>query len=110
MVILSSDPRRSHRACEGIRIALGLVSGGHEVTLVFSEQSYLLLSEAGDEMIDGERAVQFLDVLKTFIPLFLIDQEEGDNIDLADFDYECGFVSKAVLASKIGDADCLFRF
>ncbi len=110
VVILRSDPRVSHRACEGIRIALGLVSGGHQLEVIFSEKSYFLLTDTGDEMVDGERAVQFLDTLKMFIPLFLIDKKATNHIDLEELDYESQFISREKLALKISVSDCLLRF
>ncbi len=110
VVILRSDPRVSHRVCEGVRIALGLASGGHEVELIFTENSCLLLTEEGDEMVDGELALQFLDTLKEFIPLFLIDKGGTTYIDIEELVYESCFISREELTSKLSASDCLLSF
>lgn len=110
VVVLKSDPRVSHRACEGIRIALGLASGGHRLEIIFSKMTYLLLTETGDEMIDGERALQFLDTLKMFIPLFLINKAGAEEIDLTELDYETQLISREAFVSLISNSDCLLSF
>jgi hypothetical protein len=46
LVIISEDPRSSHRANEAMRIALGLVAGGNPVSIVLTGPALHLLDIA----------------------------------------------------------------
>lgn len=54
LVVVSEDPRTSHRAHEAIRIALGLVAGELDVTLVLTGPAVHLLDDDTDELVDGD--------------------------------------------------------
>ncbi len=58
LVVISEDPRTSHRAHEAMRIALGVVAGENDVTIVLAGPAAHLLDEDTDDLVDGD------DVLK----------------------------------------------
>lgn len=59
LVLISVDPRESHRANEAMRIALGVVSGENEVTVVLTGPAVHLLDEETDDLVDGDDIAKF---------------------------------------------------
>ena len=64
LVIISEDPRASHRANEAMRIALGVVAGENDVTIVLTGPSARLLDEDTDDLVDGDDILKFRAALK----------------------------------------------
>jgi hypothetical protein len=64
LVIVSEDPRVSHRANEAIRIALGVVAGENPVQVVLSGRAVHLLDEDTDDLVDGDDIAKFRAALK----------------------------------------------
>jgi hypothetical protein len=64
LVLISLDPRQSHRANEAMRIGLGIVSGENEVTFVLTGPGVNLLSGDTDDLVDGDDIVKFRASLK----------------------------------------------
>lgn len=60
-VVIREDPRQTHRPVEALRIALGLVAGSHETTVVLLGESVRLLYNDTDDIID-------VDVLEKYLP------------------------------------------
>lgn len=60
-VVIQEDPRRTHRPVEALRIALGLVAGGHETTVVLLDQAIRLLTEETEDVVD-------VDILEKYLP------------------------------------------
>ena len=54
LLLISEDPRVSHRANEAMRIALGVVAGENEVSIVLAGSGAHLLDEDTDELVDGD--------------------------------------------------------
>lgn len=53
-VVIREDPRQTHRPVEALRIALGLVAGTHDTTVVLLNEAVRLLSDDLDDVIDME--------------------------------------------------------
>lgn len=64
LVVISEDPRVSHRANEAMRIALGVVAGDNEVRVVLTGPAVHLLDEDTDDLIDGDDIAKFRASLK----------------------------------------------
>ena len=64
LVIISEDPRASHRANEAMRIALGVVAGENEVSIVLTGAAAHLLDEDTDGLADGDDVAKFRAALK----------------------------------------------
>jgi len=59
LVLIGTDPRRSHRANEALRIALGIVSGENDVIVILSGPGAHLLDDDTDELEDGDDIAKF---------------------------------------------------
>jgi predicted peroxiredoxin len=86
LVIISEDPRASHRANEAMRIALGVVAGENEVTVVLTGPGAHLLDQDTDDLVDGDDVAKFRASLKKLgIPFHVeesaIPGEPGWNAD-----------------------------
>ena len=73
LVIISEDPRASHRANEAMRIALGVVAGEHEVMVVLTGPAVHLLDENTDDLVDGDDIAKFRAALKKLGIVFHIE-------------------------------------
>lgn len=60
-VVIQEDPRKTHRPVEALRIALGLVAGTHDTTVVLLGESLRLLSSDTDDLVDS-------DILEKYLP------------------------------------------
>ena len=60
-VVIREDPRKTHRPVEALRIALGLVAGTHDTTVVLLNEAIRLLSEDLDDVVD-------MDILEKYLP------------------------------------------
>ena len=59
LVVISADPRSTHRANEAMRIGLGIVSGENDVTFVLTGPATHLLDEDTDALVDGDDIAKF---------------------------------------------------
>jgi len=59
LVLISADPRTTHRANEGMRIGLGIVAGENDVTFVLRGPGVHLLDEDTDDLVDGDDIAKF---------------------------------------------------
>ena len=59
IVLISTDPRASHRANEAMRIGLGIVAGENDVTFVLLGAGVHLLDEDTDDLVDGDDIAKF---------------------------------------------------
>ena len=59
VVLISCDPRTSHRAFEAMRIGVGIVAGENEVTFVLVGPAAHLLDADTDELVDGDDIAKF---------------------------------------------------
>lgn len=64
LVLISEDPRVSHRANEAMRIALGIVAGENDVRIVLSGPAVHLLDDDTDDLVDGDDIAKFRAALK----------------------------------------------
>jgi len=59
VVLISSDPRTSHRAFEAMRIGVGIVAGENAVTFVLAGPAAHLLDADTDDLVDGDDIAKF---------------------------------------------------
>ena len=64
LVLISEDPRTSGRAFEAMRIALGVVAGENDVTIVLTGPAVHLLDADTDDLVDGDDIAKFRENLK----------------------------------------------
>ena len=65
VVLISTDPRVSHRAFEAMRIGVGIVAGENEVTFVLAGPAAHLLDADTDDLIDGDDVAKFRATLRS---------------------------------------------
>ena len=75
VVLISADPRASHRANEAMRIGLGVVAGENEVTFVLVGPGVHLLDGDTDELVDGDDIAKFRANLKELDVPFHVEAE-----------------------------------
>lgn len=109
-VLIQSDPRKSHRPCEGIRLALGMASGGHPVSVLLAQKGMFVLYRDREDWVDEDRLEKFLSILDDFSPIFFADEASTAEAEPAKMDREIHLLSKTEFALKIAEADCLFIF
>lgn len=63
VTVIREDPRKTPRAVEALRIALGLSTGDNPLTVVLLNQAPRLLSEDLDDLQD-------MDILEKYLPSF----------------------------------------
>jgi hypothetical protein len=73
VVLITVDPRASHRANEAMRIGLGIAAGENQVVLVLSGPAIHLLDEDTDALVDGDDVAKFRANLKALAIPFHID-------------------------------------
>ena len=84
IVLISTDPRSSHRANEALRIALGIAAGETDVAVVLTGAATHLLDEDTDDLVDGDDILKFRAALKKLGLPFHVDslrEEAGWNAD-----------------------------
>lgn len=64
LVLISEDPRVSHRANEAMRIALGVVAGENAVRIVLTGPAVHLLDDETDDLVDGDDIAKFRAALR----------------------------------------------
>jgi hypothetical protein len=85
LVLISADPRASHRAFEAMRIGVGIVAGENAVTFVLAGPAAHLLDADTDELIDGDDVAKFRASLRALgIPFHV----EAGSMPAADWNEE----------------------
>jgi hypothetical protein len=74
LVLISEDPRVSHRANEAMRIALGVVAGETPLDIVLTGPAVHLLDEETDDLVDGDDIAKFRAALKKLGVPFHVEQ------------------------------------
>jgi hypothetical protein len=77
LLIITSDPRSSHRPAEAIRIAAGVGTWERvEVAVYLHGAAVLALSDCTDALVDGDNYAQYLPMVAGF-PRPIYVQESG---------------------------------
>ncbi len=102
LILIESNPKESHRACEGIRIALGLAACNINVELILSSGAQVLLTDDIDDCVDGELAKQYLANLNKFIPTIYIEKE-------GNYEYHTMLLNRSDIDQTIASAESVIR-
>ena len=82
LVIISEDPRTSHRANEAMRIALGIVAGENDVDIVLTGPAVHLLDGDTDDLVDGDDVAKYRAALQRLgIPFHVETSARPDDPD-----------------------------
>jgi hypothetical protein len=109
IVVIRDDPRKTQRPVEGLRIALGLSTGGNPLTVMLLEQAPLLLTEDLEDIVDAEILEKHLPALKELQIPFLVTEGASSR-----FEFDPGFRLQEVpsenVSSLIARADRVLVF
>jgi hypothetical protein len=100
LVLISADPRDSHRANEAMRIGLGILSGENDVTFVLAGPAVHLLDGDTDDLVDGDDIAKFRATIRSLgIPFHV---EAGARPNDGDWNAD-GHPVTEVTAAQIAD-------
>jgi sulfur relay (sulfurtransferase) DsrF/TusC family protein len=105
VILVKSDPEKSHRPVEAIRIALGLLSGDHKVSVVLLDKSPLLLGDRPEDLVDGEDLEKYLPPFKELDQTFYVEKEALNGANLTESDYCIHPISMQEISDLIANAD-----
>jgi sulfur relay (sulfurtransferase) DsrF/TusC family protein len=74
LVAVSVDPETSHRANEGVRIALGILAGENAVTVVLLGDGAKVLDADVEDYVDGEDLLRHLGTLRKLDQAFHVER------------------------------------
>jgi predicted peroxiredoxin len=74
LIVVSVDPEVSHRANEAVRIALGILAGENDVTLVLLGPAAKVLSPEVEDYVDGEDTLKHVATLKKLGQVFHVER------------------------------------
>ncbi|MFO0705830.1 MAG: DsrE family protein [Nitrospira sp.] len=100
-VVIREDPRKTHRPVEALRIALGLVAGTHETTVVLLNDAVRLLSEDVDDLVDYEILEKYLPSIEHLEIPFVVQEQTDRSLVQSQFHvrYESSDVIRQFLRS-----------
>lgn len=110
LVLIKSNPLKSHRPVEAIRIALGLASGEHPVQIVLMNQAPLLLAQESEDLVDGEHLPQYLPTLKEWGQTFYVEEERWKALKLDKTEYQIVPIPMSQIAQLLQQASRLMVF
>jgi hypothetical protein len=105
VVLIKSNPQDSHRAVEAIRIALGLLSGDHRVSVILMDHAPLLLRADPEGLVDGEDLDKYLPPFMELGQTFYIEKGALDRAKLTDSAFKFQPISMQKIAELIAQAD-----
>jgi len=111
LVVITGDPMSSARPGEAIRIALGLGSGTHTVSVVLrGPAAALLLPEAEDSACADEVDKYLPSLAEALEPGFYVERAALKGRDPADSDFRIVPVEPPEIAALVGKADRFVTF
>jgi hypothetical protein len=111
VIVVSSDPRTSHRPGEAIRIGAGVATWRRvQVTLYLRGAAVLCVSERGAELVDGDSITGWLKLLRESGGRICVDQEVSTSTGAGILAREVERFSVPDLARTAAEADILWQF
>ena len=109
IVVIHEDPRKTHRAVEALRIALGLGTGDNPLTVVLLDQAPLMLAEGQDDLVDGEILEKYLPSLKQLQIPFVVPSGARSRFNV-DPDFKVREATAPEIESLISASDRVLAF
>jgi hypothetical protein len=110
LILIKSNPLKSHRPVEAIRIALGLASGEHPVWIVLMDQAPLLLRDDAEDLVDGDLLPKYLPTLKAWGQTFYIEEKAWGVAQLNHTEYKVAPIPASRIAELMQQADRFMIF
>jgi sulfur relay (sulfurtransferase) DsrF/TusC family protein len=109
VVVIREDPRKSHRAVEALRIALGLSTGENPLSVILLGQSPLMISEEPEDVMDGEIMEKYLPSFKHLKIPFLVPMGTRVRFNL-DPEFDVKELSEEAIRSAISGSSRILVF
>lgn len=87
LILIKSDPQRSHRPVEAIRMGLGFHGGDLPVTFILLGEAPRLLGPDSEDLVDGELLQKYLPTLGELGQVFHVEGSAAGETYLEDSDY-----------------------
>ncbi len=108
--LIRSNPEKSHRPAEAIRIAAGLGIGKNPLKIILSGESPRILSDDEEDLVDIEIIEKFLPLIKEWnIPLY-VDKDSLAHIDLKNSPYDFRAVGPEESSELLAGGHYVFVF
>ncbi|HSG05049.1 MAG TPA: hypothetical protein VLB09_01495 [Nitrospiria bacterium] len=104
LVLIKSDPQKSHRPVEAIRMGLGFVGGELPVEFLLLNNAPHLLGLDSEDLVDGEILQKYLPPLGEMGTVFHVEASALDKIDLSESDYKIKAVSPDEITRLVENA------
>ncbi len=104
--IIQSDPEKSHRPAEAIRITAGLAASNVPVKIILSGRASLLLShEEEEDIVDSEIVEKFMPLLRDWkIPIYI---DKTCATEITTKEYNLRFVDLDEISEILPDGYCM---
>jgi hypothetical protein len=109
VVVIREDPRKSHRAVEALRIALGLSTGENPLSVILLGQSPLMISGEPEDIVDGEIMEKYLPSFKHLKIPFLVPVGTRVRFDI-DPEFDIKELSEEAIRSTISGSSRILVF
>jgi sulfur relay (sulfurtransferase) DsrF/TusC family protein len=107
-VVIQEDPRKTHRPVEALRIALGLVAGSHQTTVILLGEAFRLLTDETDDIIDVDILEKYLpSIAQLKIPFIL---QPSSNQPTVRSEFQVQYDTDDRIADFVQSADCALIF
>lgn len=107
-VVIQEDPRKTHRPVEALRIALGLVAGSHDTTVILLGESFRLLTDETEDIIDVDILEKYLpSITQLQIPFIL---QSGLDHPPVRSDFQVQYNTDDRIADFVRSTDCALVF
>lgn len=107
-VVIQEDPRKTHRPVEALRIALGLVAGSHHTTVVLLGESFRLLLDDTDDIIDVDILEKYLpSIIQLQVPFILQSRQDCTHLRS---EFQVQYDTDEHIADVIRSTDCALIF
>jgi hypothetical protein len=111
LFVVTSDPLRSSRPAEAVRVAAGVGAWKKvEVTLYLRGAAVLALGEFTDDLVDEDHFQRYLPIIKEWGRPVLVEQGTASLQSLGEISIPFQEVSDAALASQATLHDSVLRF
>ena len=104
LLLIKSNPLKSHRPVEALRIGLGLLSGEHRIQIVLMNEAPLLLGEDSEDLVDGEILHKYLPTLKELGQTFYVEETAFKSLDMDETDYLIESINETKIADLLREA------
>ena len=111
LIIVTSDPRTSHRPSEAVRLAAGVGTWKKaEITLYLHGAAVLALGEWAEDLVDGDNYIRYLPIVAELGHPILVETGAAELAELGDSPISREEVTVEHLSKLAAAADNVIQF